>query len=65
MWTSLDRWSCPDCAATTVIDGSPEDTAAAIKAVQRLHGRLHAAVREEQRKQRWVAKMRRDMGMTA
>jgi hypothetical protein len=63
MWTSTDRWSCPDCNTTTVIDGSPEDTAVAIESVQRRHGKLHAAAREEERVARWVAKMRRDMGI--
>jgi hypothetical protein len=63
MWTSTDRWSCPYCPSTTVIDGSPEDTAVAIEAVQRRHGKLHQKAREEERVARWVAKMRRDMGI--
>jgi hypothetical protein len=65
MWCEPDRWSCPDCAATTVIDGSPEDTAVAIAAVQRRHGKLHQKAREEERVARWVAKMRRDMGIAS
>ena len=44
MWTAPDRWTCPveSCAnRTVVIDGSPEDTAAAITAVQWRHFREH------------------------
>lgn len=63
MWTSTDRWTCETCARTTVIDGSAEDTAAAIAAIQRRHGKLHRQVLEEQRQQRWVEKVRRDMGL--
>lgn len=44
MWVSTDRWSCPHPSCqnrTTVIDGSPEDTAAAIEALRDRHYREH------------------------
>jgi hypothetical protein len=41
MWTSLDRWTCPQCSRSVVIDGSDHDTAAAIAAVQTRHYKAH------------------------
>jgi hypothetical protein len=41
MWTSRDRWTCPQCQTTTVIDGSDHDTAAAIDAVRTRHYQAH------------------------
>lgn len=41
MWTALDRWTCPTCSRSVVIDGSDEDTAAAIAAVQTRHYKAH------------------------
>lgn len=43
MWTSYDRWTCPHagCGRTVVIDGSDEDTAAAIAACQARHAKVH------------------------
>jgi hypothetical protein len=52
MWTSTDRWSCEFCNLTTVIDGSPEDTAVAIEAVQRRHGKSHWEARKLEAKLR-------------
>lgn len=48
MWASPDRWTCPEprCHKTVVVDGNPEDTAAAIEAVQRRHGAEHRKARE-------------------
>ena len=46
MTVSRDRWTCPTCHKTVVIDGSPEDVAAAIDAVQRRHGTEHRKARE-------------------
>lgn len=43
MWTSADRWTCPRCLTTTVIDGSDHDTAAAIDAVRTRHYNAHRA----------------------
>jgi hypothetical protein len=43
MWASPDRWTCPvpTCGKTVVIDGSDEDTAAAIAACQQRHYKAH------------------------
>ena len=43
MWASPDRWTCPHlgCQKTVVIDGSEEDTAAAIAAIQTRHYKAH------------------------
>ena len=43
MWASPDRWTCPQCSRSVVIDGSDEDTAAAIAAVMTRHGKEHRA----------------------
>lgn len=45
MWASPDRWTCSTWHRTVVIDGSQEDTAAAIDAVQRRHGKVHREAR--------------------
>lgn len=54
-WTEPGKWTCPNPRCphrTVVIDGSPEDTAAAIEAVQRRHGTEHRKARELEAKLR-------------
>jgi hypothetical protein len=38
---SPDRWSCPVCHRTVVVDGSALDTRAALDAVRTRHGKGH------------------------
>lgn len=38
---SDDRWTCPKCARTVVVDGSSADVLEALCAVQKRHGKAH------------------------
>lgn len=59
MWTSLDRWTCGSCSRTVVIDGSDDDTAAAITAVQWRHFRAHRDAAKVGNKMRSAERERR------
>jgi len=41
MTVSDDRWTCPSCGRTVVVNGTAADTRAAIDAVQTRHARGH------------------------
>lgn len=43
MSVSTDRWTCPSCNRTVVVDGSDADVKCCIAAAQRRHGRAHQA----------------------
>lgn len=43
MSVSSDRWTCPTCHRTTLIDGSDADTRRAIRGLQEGHADAHAA----------------------
>lgn len=46
MTCSTDRWTCPDCQRTVVVNGSQADTRAAIAAVQTRHATGHRRAAE-------------------
>lgn len=46
MWTSVDRWSCPVCHGTVILDLPDEEIPAAIRAAQLEHGAAHPAPHE-------------------
>ncbi len=46
MSVSQDRWSCPDCGRTVVVDGSDADIRCALRACQQRHAAGHRAATE-------------------
>jgi hypothetical protein len=45
-WTSFDRWTCPSCAGTEVIDnGDARLVRVALRLAQEQHARDHAPTR--------------------
>ena len=40
-FVDTDKWTCPTCSRTVVVNGTERDTTAALQAVQARHAKAH------------------------